>query len=425
MILMAKPTSSFLQIMTERGYIHQASDLDGLDQQLRDNAPASAYIGFDCTANSLHVGSLIQIMMLRRLQETGHRPVILLGEGTTRIGDPSGKDEARKLLNDGEIAKNLVGIRHSFEKFLTFGDGPTDAVLVNNTEWLDELKYIDVLRKIGRHLSVNRMLSMDSVKTRIQREQPLSFLEFNYMVLQAYDFTELFQRHGAILQMGGSDQWGNIITGIDLGRRLGTSQLYGLTSPLLTTSSGKKMGKTSSGAVWLNGDRLSAYDFWQYWRNTEDGDVGRFLRLFTYLPLSEIEKLEALEGAELNEAKKILANTVTEMIHGSLVAEKAAETARKTFEENLAGENLPIFHLTAADMTAGISVVDVLVLTFSVSKSEARRLIRAGGVRMDGEPVQDQNMMITEKKLSNKRIKFSAGKKRHAIVQTGESNRLV
>ena len=416
---MTKPMSSFLQTMTERGYIHQASDLNGLDQQLRDNAPASAYIGFDCTADSLHVGSLIQIMMLRRFQEAGHRPVILLGGGTTRIGDPSGKNETRKLLHDEDIAKNMVGIRHSFEKFLTFGDGPTDAILVNNTEWLDELKYIDVLREIGRHLSVNRMLSMDSVKTRIEREQPLSFLEFNYMVLQAYDFTELFRRHGTILQMGGSDQWGNIITGIDLGRRMGTHQLYALTSPLLTTFSGTKMGKTSNGAVWLNEDRLSAYEFWQYWRNTEDGDVGRFLRLFTDLPLSEIEKLEALEGAELNETKKVLANAVTQMAHGSFVTEKAAETARKTFEENSVGENLPIFHLPAADITAGIPVVDILVLAFSVSKSEARRLIKGGGVRMDGEPVQDQNMMMTENKFSDRRIKFSAGKKRHAIVQVG------
>ena len=416
---MTKPMSSFLQTMTERGYIHQASDLNGLDQQLRDNAPASAYIGFDCTADSLHVGSLIQIMMLRRFQEAGHRPVILLGGGTTRIGDPSGKNETRKLLHDEDIAKNMVGIRHSFEKFLTFGDGPTDAILVNNTEWLDELKYIDVLREIGRHLSVNRMLSMDSVKTRIEREQPLSFLEFNYMVLQAYDFTELFRRHGTILQMGGSDQWGNIITGIDLGRRMGTHQLYALTSPLLTTFSGTKMGKTSNGAVWLNEDRLSAYEFWQYWRNTEDGDVGRFLRLFTDLPLSEIEKLEALEGAELNETKKVLANAVTQMAHGSFVTEKVAETARKTFEENSVGENLPIFHLPAADITAGIPVVDILVLAFSVSKSEARRLIKGGGVRMDGEPVQDQNMMMTENKFSDRRIKFSAGKKRHAIVQVG------
>lgn len=413
---MSTPTSSFLKVLTERGYIHQTSDLEGLDTHLNDDGPVSAYIGFDCTADSLHVGGLIQIMMLRRLQQAGHRPVILLGGGTTRIGDPSGKDTARQMLSDEDIANNMAGIRKVFEKYITFGDGPTDALFVNNADWLDELKYIDVLRDVGRHMSVNRMLTMDSVKLRIEREQPLSLLEFNYMVLQAYDFTELHRRYGLTVQMGGSDQWGNIVTGIDLGRRMNTKQLYAITSPLLTTSSGAKMGKTAQGAIWLNEERLSAYDFWQFWRNTEDADVGKFLRLFTELDLTEIARLESLQGAELNEAKKTLANAVTTLAHGAEAAEAAAETARKTFEEGASGANLPRISFSTNEIAAGLNVVDALAKAFDASKGEMRRLIKQGGAKINGSPITDQEMSLTPDLFEAGEVKISAGKKRHALL---------
>jgi tyrosyl-tRNA synthetase len=412
------PSSDFLCTLQERGFIHQCTDLAALDERAQ-KGPIVAYIGFDCTADSLHVGSLLPIMMLRWLQKTGHKPIVLMGGGTTRIGDPSGRDEARQLLTDEVIASNMAGIKRIFGRYLTFGDGPTDAVMVNNADWLDGLKYIEMLRDVGRHFSINRMLSFDSVKLRLDREQSLTLLEFNYMILQAYDFVELNRRLGCALQMGGSDQWGNIINGVELGRRADGAELFGLTTPLLTTSSGAKMGKTAAGAVWLTGDKLSSYDFWQYWRNTEDADVGRFLRLYTELPLDEVARLESLPGAEINEAKKILANAVTALAHGEEAAREAAETARRAFEEGAAAEGLPTIEVARNDLDAGIAVVDLLVSAgLAASKGEARRLIKGNGVKLNDVAVSDEAAKASAADLNaDNAVKLSAGKKRHALVK--------
>jgi tyrosyl-tRNA synthetase len=411
-------TSDFLRTLQERGFIHQCTDLAGLDERAA-KGPIIAYIGFDCTADSLHVGSLLPIMMLRWLQKTGHKPIVLMGGGTTKIGDPSGKDEARQLLTDEVIASNMAGIKRIFGRYLTFGDGPTDAVMANNADWLDGLKYIPLLRDIGRHFTINRMLTFESVKLRLDREQPLTFLEFNYMILQAYDFVELFRREKCVLQMGGSDQWGNIINGVELGRRTDGAELFGLTTPLLTTSSGAKMGKTAAGAVWLTADKLSPYDFWQYWRNTEDADVGRFLRLYTELPMDEVARLESLQGAEINEAKKVLAHEVTKLAHGEEAALEAAETARRTFEQGAAAEGLPSIDVPRAELEAGVPVVDLLVSTgLAASKGEARRLIKGAGAKMNDAAIADEAAKATSADLNADRvIKLSAGKKRHALVK--------
>jgi tyrosyl-tRNA synthetase len=411
--------SDFLQTITARGFLHQCTDEDALDRLALEET-ITAYIGFDCTADSLHVGSLVPIMLLRVLQQSGHKPIVLMGGGTTRVGDPSGKDEARKMLSDAEIAANMVGIKQIFERFLTFGDGPTDAVMVNNADWLDRLDYIDFLRDIGPHFTVNRMLSFDSVKLRLDREQPLTFLEFNYMILQAYDFLELSRRHGCVLQMGGSDQWGNIVSGVELGRRIDQRTLYGLTSPLITTASGAKMGKTAQGAIWLNDARLSAYDYWQFWRNTEDGDVGRFLRLFTELPLDEITRLESLDGSEINEAKKVLANAATAMAHGDQAAAEAAETARKTFDEGALGHALPRIDIPRAEFDAGIPAFALFCRAgLAKSNGEARRLIDGGGGRLNDEKLTDPNRNVSTGDLGDEGVlKLSAGRKRHALVGT-------
>lgn len=404
--------SEFINIITERGYLHQSSHPEELDEVAAKRC-IPAYIGFDCTANSLHVGSLIQIMMLRILQKTGHKPIVLMGGGTTKIGDPSGKDSQRPLLSDQDIETNKQGIKRIFENYLTFGNGATDAVMVDNSEWLDQLGYINFLRNYGVHFSVNRMLSMDSVKLRLEREQPLSFLEFNYAILQAYDFMELRRRYGCLLQMGGSDQWGNIVTGIDLTRRVDGQSVYGLTSPLITTASGAKMGKSAQGAIWLNDDHLPVWDFWQYWRNTEDNDVGRFLRLFTELPLDEIARLEALEGQEINEAKIILANEVTGLCHSQAQAMEAAKTAQQAFAEGVMASGLPQFK---TDLP--LSMIDALKLCgFASSNGEARRLIRGGGARVNDQGINDEDHMLTDSDTnSDGEIKISAGKKRHAIL---------
>ncbi|MBA2921232.1 tyrosine--tRNA ligase [Sphingomonas sp. MAH-20] len=402
-------TSPLLRLLDERGYIHQVTDAAALDA-LANKQVVPGYIGFDPTAPSLHVGSLVQIMLLRRLQQAGHKPIVLMGGGTGKVGDPSFKDEARKLMTVDTIAANIASIRTVFERFLTFGDGPSDAVMLDNAEWLDKLEYIPFLRDIGQHFSVNRMLSFDSVKLRLDREQSLSFLEFNYMILQAYDFLELSRRAGCRLQLGGSDQWGNIVNGIELARRVDGTEVFGVTTPLITTADGGKMGKTMSGAVWLNEDQLSAYDYWQFWRNTDDRDVGRFLRLFTDLPLDEIARLEALEGAEINEAKKILANEATAMCRGRAAADEAAETARRTFEEGTAGEALP----SLAVPGGSIGIVDALVgLGLAASKNEARRLIKQGGARMAGEKVEDEALMVT---VGADPVRVSAGKKNHGLL---------
>jgi len=410
--------SDFLRTMSERGFIHQTSDDAGLDQ-LFSTETVSAYIGFDPTASSLHAGGLIQIMMLYWLQQTGHRPVALMGGGTGMVGDPSFKDEARKLMTPQTIQSNIDGIKKVFSNYLTFGDGPRDALMLNNAEWLLPLNYLEFLRDVGQHFSVNRMLSFDSVKQRLEREQSLSFLEFNYMILQAYDFVELYRRHGVRLQMGGSDQWGNIVNGIDLGRRLDTPQLYALTTPLLTTASGAKMGKSLSGAVWLNADMLSPYDFWQYWRNTEDADVGRFLKLYTTLPLGEIAKLEALGGSEINEAKKVLATEVTALLHGREAAEAAGETARKTFEEGVTAESLPTVEVERAALEAGIGILSLFVNAgLAASNGEARRHIQGGAVRLNDEPVSDDRRVVTLQDLSPQNVlKLSLGKKKHILVR--------
>ena len=411
------PKSEFLKTLISRGYMHQATNLDGLDR-LAEQQPISAYIGFDCTANSLHVGSLIQIMMLRLLQRTGHKPIVLMGGGTTKVGDPSGKDEARPLLSDQDIEQNKQGIKKIFEKYLTFGDGPTDALMVDNAEWLDQLAYIRFLRDFGSHFSINRMMGMESVKLRLEREQNLSFLEFNYAILQAYDFLELRRRYGCSLQMGGSDQWGNIVSGVDLTRRVDQQEIFGLTSPLITTASGAKMGKTATGAIWLNEDRLPVFDFWQFWRNTEDQDVGRFLRLFTELPESEITKLEALEGAEINQAKIILANEVTSLCHGADAARQAEQTARQSFSQGVIAEGLPTLDVNMAEM-ASLSVIDVFVQSgLAASKGEVRRLIRGGGARLNNQAISDEDrLLLADDFDTDGRAQIAAGKKRRAILQ--------
>ena len=411
------PQSEFLRTLVARGFVHQCTDLAALDRKLCAG-PVVAYNGFDLTADSLHVGHLIPIMMLRWLQKTGHKPIVLMGGGTTRIGDPSFRDTTRPLLDDAQINANLNGIRRVFERFLAFGNGPQDALMVNNADWLDRLGYIDFLRDFGRHFSVNRMLSFDSVKLRLEREQSLSLLEFNYMVIQAYDFLELARTHGCTLQLGASDQWGNIINGVELGRRVEGRELFGLTAPLLTTASGAKMGKTASGAVWLNADRLSPYDFWQFWRNTEDADVGRFLRLFTELPLDEIARLEALPGSGINEAKKILADEITTLCHGADAAREARETAQRTFEEGGAATGLPTLEMEADKLRAGVSLVEALAATgLAPSKAEARRLIRGGGARVNGTAVTDESAAVSAADVINGAIKLSAGRKKHALIR--------
>lgn len=410
--------SDFLNVMRERGFIHQISDETGLDDLLAKET-VTAYIGFDPTASSLHVGSLIQIMMLHWLQKTGHRPIALMGGGTGMIGDPSFKDEARKLLTIENIDQNIAGIKKVFTQYINFGEGSNDAIMVNNADWLRNLNYIEFLRDVGRHFSVNKMLSFDSVKLRLDREHSLSFLEFNYMILQAYDFVELSKRYGLRMQMGGSDQWGNIVNGIDLGHRMGTEQLYALTSPLLTTASGAKMGKSLNGAVWLNADMLSPYDFWQYWRNTEDADVSRFLKLYTTLPMDEINRLSSLQGAELNEVKKILATEVTAMLHGRDAAEKAADIARKTFEEGALSHDLPKIELASSDLKSGIGLLTLLVQAgLAKSNGEARRHVQGGGVRVNDKPIEDEARVISDVDLNDDGVvKLSFGKKRHVLIK--------
>ena len=407
--------SDLIRSFSERGYIHQATNIEGLDERAAQQI-IPAYIGFDCTADSLHVGSLVQIMMLRALQKAGHKPIVLMGGGTTKVGDPSGKDAARPLLSEHDIEQNKNGIFSVFKKYLTFGDGPTDAVMVDNASWLDDLAYIRFLRDYGPHFSVNRMLGMDSVKLRLEREQPLSFLEFNYAILQAYDFLELRRRYGCLLQMGGSDQWGNIVTGIDLTRRVDGQEIYGLTSPLITTASGAKMGKTADGAIWLNDDRLSAFDFWQFWRNSEDADVASFLALFTELPMDEVKRLGNLEGAEINEAKIVLADEATTLCHGADAARGARETAQQTFSGAGVSEGLPQEQLSR-DEAAGMGMIAALVkVGFAKSNGEARRLIRGGGARLNDVAITDEDHNLAESDFVDGRAKISAGKKRHALL---------
>mgnify|MGYP000447353597 CR=1 FL=1 len=411
----AELKSDFLKILTERGYMHQATNLEGLDERAA-SSPVTGYIGFDCTANSLHVGSLVQIMMLRLMQRTGHKPIVVMGGGTTKVGDPSGKDEARPLLSDADIEQNKNGIKKIFEKYLTFGDGPTDAIMVDNDEWLSSLSYIKFLRDYGAHFSINRMMGMESVKLRLDREQNLSFLEFNYAILQAYDFFELRRRYGCSLQIGGSDQWGNIVTGIDLTRRVDAQEIFGITSPLITTASGAKMGKTAGGAIWLNEERLSTFDFWQFWRNTEDADVGRFLRLFTELPLEDVQKLEALEGADINQAKIILANEATRLCHGEEAAKAAAETALQTFAKGQMADGLPQIE-RAQDEVEGLSVLDAFIQTeLAASKGEIRRLIKGGGARVNGTSITSDEACLSLADFQDGKCQLSAGKKRHALI---------
>lgn len=405
---MTEYKSDLLRLLDERDYIHQLTDGDALDA-LATKQIVPAYIGFDPTAPSLHVGSLVQIMLLRRVQQAGHQPIVLIGGGTGKIGDPSFKDEARSLMTEATIAANIASIKTVFERFLTFGDGPTDAIMVDNADWLDKLEYIPFLRDIGQHFSVNRMLSFDSVKLRLDREQSLSFLEFNYMILQAYDFLELSRRAQCRLQLGGSDQWGNIVNGIELARRVDATEVYGVTTPLITTADGGKMGKTVDGAVWLNAEQLTPYDYWQFWRNTHDGDVGRFLRLFTDVPIDEVRRFEALEGVELNEAKKTLANAATAMAHGEDAARDAEETAQRTFEQGGTGDDLPTLAISGE-----MPVIDALVeLGLVASKGEARRMIRGGGARIDGEKIDDENATVC---AGTEPVRLSAGKKKHGVV---------
>jgi tyrosyl-tRNA synthetase len=405
--------SDFLNVLASRGFIHQLSDATGLDARATQGA-ITAYVGFDATAPSLHIGNLLSIMMLRWLQKTGHRPIVLMGGGTSKIGDPSGKDTTRSLLTDEQIDANIAKIRTVFARFLD-----ADTIVANNAEWLDQLGYIPLLRDVGRHFTVNKMLTFDSVKMRLEREQPLTFLEFNYMILQAYDFVELYKRHGCILQMGGSDQWGNIVNGIELGRRLLEAELFALTTPLLTTASGVKMGKTESGAVWLNAEMMRPYDYWQFWRNTEDGDVARLLKLFTELPLDEIGRLGALEGHELNEAKKVLATQATALLHGRAAAEEAAETARRTFEDGALSESLPTVEITYAELERGLGVLVAFVKAGLVaSNGEARRQIKGGGLKVNDAPVTDEKMMLTGRDRTPEGvIKLSLGRKRHVLLR--------
>ena len=411
------PKSDFLHILVSRGFVQDCTDMQGLDEALRGGI-VPGYVGYDCTGASLHVGHLVNIMLLRWLQKTGHKPVTLMGGGTTRIGDPSGKDEARQLLTDEKIAENMAGIRQVFSRFLAYGDGPTDAIMPNNADWLGQLNYIDFLRDYGRHFTINRMLSFESVKSRLDREQPLTFLEFNYMLLQAYDFMEMNRRMGVRLQMGGSDQWGNIVNGVDLSRRINGAEVFGVTTPLLTRADGAKMGKSASGAVWLNEEMLPAYDFWQFWRNTMDADVGKFLKLFTELPLDEIARLEALEGAELNEAKTILANEVTALARGREAAERAAATAVETFGAGGAGADLPVFHVSLEQLKQGMANTALLAATSLVSSNkEAKRKIAEGAVRFNNMVVTDGNETVDPVSFPTDGLKISVGKKNHAIVK--------
>ncbi len=409
--------SDFLNEATARGFVFQCTDTEALDAAFA-KGPVAGYIGFDCTADSLHIGSLVQIMLLRLMQRHGHKPVTLMGGGTTRIGDPSFRDEARQLLTDEQINANMVGIKRCFAPFMSFGDGPVDAIMPNNAEWLDKLGYIELLREVGVHFSVNRMLGFDSVKTRLEREQGLTFLEFNYSILQSYDFRELNRRHGVVLQMGGSDQWGNIVSGVDLVRRTDGKTVFGLTTPLIATASGAKMGKSAKGAVWLTADKLSPYDYWQFWRNTEDADVGRFLRLFTDMKLDEVARLEALGGAEINEAKKILATAATALAHGTEAAAAAAETARRAFEEGEAADTLPSINVDGAELSAGISAIRLFVESgLAASNGEARRLIRGGGARLNDVAITDEAKMVSSDDLVGGAAKLSAGKKQHRLVR--------
>ncbi|SIT77261.1 tyrosyl-tRNA synthetase [Yoonia rosea] len=410
------PKSDFMNVMMQRGFLADCTDYQGLDEALSKGV-VPAYIGFDATAKSLHVGSLIQIMMLRWLQKTGHKPITLMGGGTTKVGDPSFRADERPLMGPEQIDANIAGIKQVFAAYLSYGDAPTDALMINNAEWLDGLNYLEFLRDIGRHFSINRMLSFESVKSRLDREQSLSFLEFNYMILQAYDFLELNRRYGCLLQMGGSDQWGNIVNGIDLTRRVLDQEIYGLTSPLLTTSDGRKMGKSQTGAVWLNADMCSPYEFWQFWRNTTDADTGRFLKLYTELPVEECDRLGALEGAEINAAKIILANEVTTLLHGAEAAKAAEATAREVFEKGGVGDDLPTLTLTNDELGGGMSIVQLIVKSgLAKSGKEAKRLIAENGARMNDEPLTDAGLMVDASQLATP-IKLSAGKKRHALVQ--------
>ena len=416
---MAKFTSDFLNVLDERGFIHQCSDFGGLDA-LAGAGKAIGYIGFDCTAPSLHVGHMIVLMMLHWLQQTGNKPIVLMGGGTTRVGDPSGKDETRKILPIEQIEANKASMQKACAKLMQFGSGRTDAIMLDNAEWLTKLNYIEMLRDIGRHFSVNRMLAFDSVKLRLDRQQELSFLEFNYMILQAYDFVELYRREGCLLQMGGSDQWGNIVSGIDLGRRLANAQLFALTTPLLTTSSGAKMGKTAAGALWLNADMVSPYDYWQYWRNTEDGDVVRFLKLFTVMPLDEIERLAQLRGADINEAKKVLATEATALVHGRAAAQAAEGTARQTFEEGTLAASLPTVDIARGDLEAGLGVLTAFAdkARLVASNGEARRQIKAGGLKVNDTTVTDETAKLTPRDVTAEGvIKLSLGKKRHVLLR--------
>jgi tyrosyl-tRNA synthetase len=410
--------SDLMAVLSERGFIHQCSDAEDLDTAA-DSPPIVSYVGYDCTGPSLHVGHLLSIMMLRWLQKTGHKPITLMGGGTTRVGDPSGKDETRRLLSYDQIEANKQSIREVFARFLDFGQSSTAAIMVDNAEWLAPLNYIDFLRDVGRHFSVNRMLAFESVKLRLEREHELSFLEFNYMILQAYDFVELARRYGCVLQMGGSDQWGNIVNGIDLGRRMGTAQLYALTCPLITTASGAKMGKTASGAVWLKADMLSPYEYWQFWRNTDDDDVRRFLKLFTELPLDEVDRLAALGGSEINEAKKVLANEATILLHGAAAAEEAAEASRRTFEEGAVADALPTVSVAAEEVAAGIGVLGLFVKAGLVSSNgEARRQIRGGGLRLNDTLIMDERMVVRESDFADSGVaKLSLGRKKHVLVR--------
>jgi tyrosyl-tRNA synthetase len=415
---MSEYKSDLLHVLATRGYIHQVSDPADLDRAARERQLVG-YVGYDCTAPSLHIGHLLPIMMLHWMQQTGHRPIALMGGGTTRVGDPSGKDESRRILNYEQIEQNKQSIKGTFARFLRFGSDGSDALMADNAEWLTVLNYIDFLRDVGRHFSVNRMLSFDSVKLRLDRQQELSFLEFNYMILQAYDFVELYRRYGCVLQMGGSDQWGNIINGVDLGRRMHNAQLFALTAPLITTSSGAKMGKTAAGAVWLNADLVSPYEYWQFWRNTEDGDVARFLKLFTVLPLEELSRLESLQGQELNEAKKLLATEATALLHGRAAAEQAAETAHTTFEEGGLATTLPTTEIAWAELETGLGVLSAAVRAGLVtSTNEARRQIRNGGLKVNDVTVRDEKMRLTASELTAEGvIKLSLGKKRHALIR--------
>jgi tyrosyl-tRNA synthetase len=415
---MSTHKSEFIQTLVERGFLHQCTDLETLDARAAREV-ITAYVGYDATADSLHIGNLVSIMMLHWLQQTGHQPIVLMGGGTTKVGDPSGKDETRQILTDEKINENISSIRQTFDSFLTFGEGASDAIMVNNASWLDELAYIPLLRDIGRHFTINRMLTFDSVKLRLDREQPLTFLEFNYMILQAYDFLELAKRHDCALQMGGSDQWGNIINGIELGRRAAERELYGLTTPLITTASGAKMGKTAAGAVWLRPERYSPYDYWQFWRNTEDADVGRFLKLFTTLPLDEITRLDALQGSEINDAKKVLATSATALLHGADAAREAAETSEKTFESGVTADGLPTTDVPKAELESGIALFALLARAgLAGSNSEGRRLIKGGGARVNDVAVAEETAEITADSINDDGvIKLSAGKKRHALIR--------